>query len=87
MSGELELFLRGEDAHLHAVFAFDGGISRQDERCLREVSLAGEILHFDRGKTAGIREDCQGVALQWALREDIDLGDFEGAQSSGGDGF
>ena len=88
MAGETEFFFGGEDADLHAVFAFDVGRAREDEGGLGEVGLAGEGLHLGGGEASGIGEDGEHVASEWSFSEDVDLGVVEGAWGEGraGDG-
>lgn len=80
MPGEWELFLSSEDAHLDAAFALDLGLAGEDEGCLREVGLAGQVLHRGRGQTAGVGEDRKGVAMERLLGEDIEHGVGKGTR-------
>ncbi len=54
---ELKLFLDREDADLDTSFKLDCRISRQNEGCFTQVSLAREGLHLLSGETTRIGED------------------------------
>ena len=52
MAGKVQLLLRGEDAHPHALGLLDGGGPALDEGGLREVEFARDRLHLLSRKTA-----------------------------------
>ena len=84
MAGELELFLHGEDADLNAAFALDLRRPRKDESGLAEIRLTGERLHLFRRQAARVGEDCESVAFQRLLGEDVDDGVVETASCGSG---
>src|SRR5215813_13873562 len=81
MTGERDFSASEKDAHLHTAFALNFGRARKDEGRLAEVCFAGESQHLVRGNAARIGENGEGVALQWILGEDIDLGEVVSAVS------
>ena len=81
MSGERQLFVDGEDSHLVAFDALDGGIARQDEGGLAEIGLARQPLHLVVGQAARVGEDRKLIALQRSRGENVKL--HESESSSG----
>src|SRR5664280_1254863 len=73
MSGEGQLFAHGEDAHLVAFPMFDGCVARQNERCLGQIGLARELLHFAVAQATSIAEDRELIALERAAGKHIKL--------------
>ena len=49
------------------------GFGRQDEGCLREVHLLGDRLHRLGGEAAGVEEDCELVAAEEVIGEDVEV--------------
>ncbi len=81
MTGERELFFRGEDADVNAALTFDLGCAREDEGGFGEVGLAGERLHFVVGEAARVGKDGERVAFKRLLGEDVDHGIRERARA------
>ena len=82
MSGKRQFFLHGENADSDAALAFGCRIARQDESRLCKIHLSGQRLHQFVAEAAGIGEDRQRIALEGAVRKDIELHEWE-SRSSG----
>src|SRR6185437_99771 len=73
MTGEGQLFLRGEDADTHALLAILRRISGgENEGGFGEVGFARDGLHLRVREAAAIMEHRQGIALERTLGEDVE---------------
>ena len=81
MAGEVQLFLRREDAHAHALRSLNRLCPALDERGLGKVELARNGLHLFGCQAARVHHHRQRIAGERLARENIYDGIFEGRQT------